>query len=396
MTPSEDEAFTAFLLQKAAEAEALGYNPKQFKAMLGAQGGVATTRQLLSKNTPTEGFTRLWELGRLDLTLEALIVETPWREHFDPQLLQLAEKRLLKYEYRYTPFEVSAPVPLAPNVPPAEAPATRGRGRRRPPVPERPRNMRSFSAFCEYLGAPLANPADRWCGYNPERGIAVFTLWADGLVDDTYLLWDASVRAGDTRIGARELQRVIESAIAAGHAVYGIRCEHHQVTPERRERAYFDEDQVLVLRFERRGENVVARILGAVPAVDVAEGRRGEIRRFESAMDDLGVPPPGNAAPERTYGGIATGYRRDDAVRDYVIRRAGGRCEYCGTTGFELANGQHYVEAHHVIALSAQGPDTVENVIALCPTHHREAHYGGRADELEERFLVLLKTLAKA
>lgn len=393
MTPSEEEAFTAFLLQKAAEAEALGYNPKQFKAMLGAQGGVATTRQLLSKSTPTVGFTRLWELGRLDLTLEALIVETPWRAHFGPQLSQLAEKRLSKYEYHFTPFKVPALVPLAPNAPPAGPPATRGRGQRRPPVPGRPRNRRSFSAFCKYLGAPLANPADRWCGYNPERGIAVFTLWADGLVDDTYMLWNASVRAGDSRIGARELQRVIESTIASGSAAYGIRCEHRQVTPERRERAYFDEDQVLVLRFERRGDNVVARILGAVPAVDVAEGRHGEIRRFESAIDDLDVPPPGNTAPERTHRGIASGYRRDNAVREYVIHRAGGRCEYCGTTGFEMANGGHYVEAHHVIALSAQGPDTVENVIALCPTHHREAHYGGRANELEERFLVLLKTL---
>jgi len=64
MTPNEDRAFTEFLLQKAAEAEALGYNPTKFKRMLSAQGSNATVRQLLANGQPSEGFTRLWELGQ--------------------------------------------------------------------------------------------------------------------------------------------------------------------------------------------------------------------------------------------------------------------------------------------------------------------------------------------
>jgi hypothetical protein len=69
MTDAEDAAFTEFLLQKAAEAETRGMARRV--QMLAAQGGESTVRQLLSKGKPSDGFTRLWELGRLDLTVEA-------------------------------------------------------------------------------------------------------------------------------------------------------------------------------------------------------------------------------------------------------------------------------------------------------------------------------------
>ena len=59
-----------------------------------------------------------------------------------------------------------------------------------------------------------------------------------------------------------------------------------------------------------------------------------------------------------------------------------------------MGDGSHYVEAHHVIALSALGPDTVENVIALCAGHHREAHYGKHAAVLEAAFLAKLREIA--
>lgn len=394
MTPNEDIAFTEFLLNKASEAEALGYRPTLFKQMLGSQGGIATVRQLLAKGKPSEGFKRLWELKRLDLTVEALVVETKWRPLIDPILVQQAERLLTQSGYRFTPFSglrrtndppqgsVAAPVP------------TQSLELALPPRPSQPRNTQSFSAFCEFLGAPLANRADRWCGYNPTRGLAVFTLWADGLHGDRYCLWDEAQRSGDTRIGAIELRRVLKEVVSAGHAAYGIRCEPRDANAIQRERGHFDEDQLLVLSLQDEGANVVARVLGAVSASDVAAGRHGSMIPFESAIDDLGCPPRGNAAPEKMAAKIGTGYRRDEAVRDYVIRRARGYCEYCGARGFEMDGGAHYVEAHHVIALSAAGPDTVENVIALCPAHHREAHYGKQAESLERAFLAKLQEIA--
>lgn len=57
-----------------------------------------------------------------------------------------------------------------------------------------------------------------------------------------------------------------------------------------------------------------------------------------------------------------------------------------------MSNGKRYTEAHHIIALSAQGKDVVENVIALCPEHHREAHFGVNAEKLETEFIKCIRS----
>jgi 5-methylcytosine-specific restriction endonuclease McrA len=45
-----------------------------------------------------------------------------------------------------------------------------------------------------------------------------------------------------------------------------------------------------------------------------------------------------------------------------------------------------YCEVHHVVFLSDGGADKIENVVCLCPTHHREAHFGKNARELCSAF----------
>jgi 5-methylcytosine-specific restriction protein A len=112
---------------------------------------------------------------------------------------------------------------------------------------------------------------------------------------------------------------------------------------------------------------------------------------FPDAIDDLDVWPTGIVAPERTSR-LSVSYARDPGIRSHVLRRARGRCEYCGELGFLKADGQgHYLEAHHIIALADEGQDTVENVIALCPKHHREAHFGARRVSLESEMANLLR-----
>jgi len=109
------------------------------------------------------------------------------------------------------------------------------------------------------------------------------------------------------------------------------------------------------------------------------------------AIDDLNVWPSGVVAPEKTYR-MSASYSRDPKIRSFVINRAKGRCEYCGEQGFLMSDGKsHYIEAHHIIALADEGEDTVENVIALCPKHHREAHFGANRTTLETEMARLLK-----
>ena len=73
--------------------------------------------------------------------------------------------------------------------------------------------------------------------------------------------------------------------------------------------------------------------------------------------------------------------------------RANGRCKYFGEQGLLMAIGNQYIQAHHILGLGANGPDTVANVIGLCPGHHREAHFGEKAQSLNESFKTIVDGL---
>jgi 5-methylcytosine-specific restriction protein A len=105
MEKNQDIKLTNFLRAKAAEAErAIRYRPNFFLGMLEKDGGYLTVIKLLSANGVSEGFKKLWEYSRLDLSVEALVVETEWRTAFDPILIARAEKRLNDVGYRFTRF----------------------------------------------------------------------------------------------------------------------------------------------------------------------------------------------------------------------------------------------------------------------------------------------------
>ncbi len=82
-----------------------------------------------------------------------------------------------------------------------------------------------------------------------------------------------------------------------------------------------------------------------------------------------------------------TSYPRSKAVREQALVRANGHCEYCGVIGFKTKAGSLYLESHHIFPLSEGGVDHPSNVIALCPNHHREAHYSEYALDLRSKFL---------
>jgi HNH endonuclease len=128
-----------------------------------------------------------------------------------------------------------------------------------------------------------------------------------------------------------------------------------------------------------------------IDSVDVLDKSGGGslVAGLEDAIDDFDQSSLGNESPERRkFAG--TFIVRDNRIRAKVIKRAKGRCEHCGELGFKKPDGSHFVEAHHIISLAEQGPDTLENVIALCPNHHRQAHYGADWEDLETQFKIKL------
>ena len=111
-----------------------------------------------------------------------------------------------------------------------------------------------------------------------------------------------------------------------------------------------------------------------------------------SAINDLDQSEIGNDDPK--YRQLMTrAYERVDSVRQAVLKRAAGRCEYQRCISFTSKKGVPYLEAHHVVHLSAGGKDKTDNVIALCANHHREAHLGDKWEFLNEKFLEILSNI---
>lgn len=113
---------------------------------------------------------------------------------------------------------------------------------------------------------------------------------------------------------------------------------------------------------------------------------RGILRR--QFVDQFDIDQADKGAPGRREV-TGSAFVRDPAVRHSALRRAGGKCEYCGSPGFKMSSGAIYLETHHVVPLSENGVDHVSNVAALCPNDHRRAHYG--EDGLSIRTLLLRK-----
>jgi len=70
------------------------YNAKKFLEMVTMQGGLAAAKALLHTPYLPDGFAALWELGRLDLTMEYMLVRAPWNTLFTGEELRVAADRL--------------------------------------------------------------------------------------------------------------------------------------------------------------------------------------------------------------------------------------------------------------------------------------------------------------
>jgi len=86
-------------IYQRALSEAM-YRPTRFLHMLDERGGLQTAQLLLHSSTVSEGYAALWERGRLDLTVEALIHDNPkWHSLFTADELAICVKRLTEYGY---------------------------------------------------------------------------------------------------------------------------------------------------------------------------------------------------------------------------------------------------------------------------------------------------------
>jgi hypothetical protein len=76
-----------------------GYNASYFLSMLSQYGPQETAHKLLASPAISDGFAELWERGRLDLTVEALVAEPKFSELFSENEIAVARRRLEQFGY---------------------------------------------------------------------------------------------------------------------------------------------------------------------------------------------------------------------------------------------------------------------------------------------------------
>lgn len=77
----------------------IGYHATRFWGMVIEHGGLEAAKRLLRAPKEQSGLTQLWELRRLDLSVEALVLQERWDTLFSDEERQKARNRLEGHEY---------------------------------------------------------------------------------------------------------------------------------------------------------------------------------------------------------------------------------------------------------------------------------------------------------
>lgn len=89
-----------FNIYRRAKDEA-GCGATVILGMLSNRGGLATAKTLINSPKPSNGYTALYERERPDLTVEAMVLESPqWHDLFSAEELKRARMRLRQYGYQ--------------------------------------------------------------------------------------------------------------------------------------------------------------------------------------------------------------------------------------------------------------------------------------------------------
>lgn len=92
-----DRAMMDIYVRAKSEAK---YTATIFHRMLSDHRGLETAKRLINDSKVSDGYTALWERGRLDLTVEAEVYDNAkWHCLFEPNEIETARKRLEAYGY---------------------------------------------------------------------------------------------------------------------------------------------------------------------------------------------------------------------------------------------------------------------------------------------------------
>lgn len=121
--------------------------------------------------------------------------------------------------------------------------------------------------------------------------------------------------------------------------------------------------------------------------------RARERMRSDKRMHSEGAAPPKGQDEVQKVTSHVDRHVRDPEIIAWILEKADGKCENCGSPApFKKNNGEYFLEVHHVRPLGEGGPDTIENTVACCPNCHRQLHYDPARDSLR---LKLIKSVPR-
>lgn len=234
--------------------------------------------------------------------------------------------------------------------------------------------------------SPAANPkyCYNWSFRDDKEKLVVLNLWFSNMeIKGDAILQTLNLQkvANEEKDGAR-VRRAIEMDSAINWAymhqwpVCVIVCDQDPAAKKQ--------------RASKRLLDPVTWIVSARAADGTSTLVRG--REYPQYIDQFSIPQMEVMSAEKKEVKSEV-FERLPEMRRYVLSRAAGRCEYCGERGFVTSKGNLYLETHHIQPLSEGGIDRPENMAALCPNHHREAHFGAEADEIRRSLMEKLVTI---
>ena len=99
MTKDIERQFHVEMEGNYRAAVEIGYRATRFWGMVIDHGALEAAKRLLREPEEQSGLTRLWELRRLDLSVEALVLQEPWDTLFSDEERQKARDRLDAHGY---------------------------------------------------------------------------------------------------------------------------------------------------------------------------------------------------------------------------------------------------------------------------------------------------------
>lgn len=347
-----EKAFTEAMLGIYREArEELGYNASRFRQMVVARGGVEAARALLRSSSVSDGYEMLWEHGRLDLSVEALVLRREWAELFTDEEREIARRRLDEFDYQ--PEETSPPAGNAGRTRPSPSKVlVAGRRYTRPELYEL-----------------VAVPEDK------RRGD-----WETGYHRDDQDRWYIFASVGAASRTGHDYRNEWRGNQLVWRGRTGSKLEHpsirHMIDPETEVHVFTRSADRAPFTYQGMGEAVETKSTEPVTVV----------WRFPRTADDQGDRDPSELSPAGRYpeGAVqqvsVNAYERNRRAREECLDHWGRACTVCemefGARYGSLVEG--YIHVHHLVPLGeVPGPrdvDPIEDLRPVCPNCHAVIH----------------------